>query len=129
MEDLLKKRKFGGHDGKFKNEIYSRIFKAGQRTYFFDVKSTRDEEYYITITESKKFIEPNGNSQYEKHKIFLYREDFEKFYFALQEVMDYILDKQPFENDKELPSIEMEEMEEEISDVDFTNISFEDLAH
>ena len=74
-----------------KNEVLSRAVKAGKRTYFFDVKSTRSEELYLTITESKrKFNEETGTFFYEKHKIFLYKEDFEKFQNALSGVIEFI---------------------------------------
>ena len=74
-----------------RNEIYSRAVKAGKRTYFFDVKATRAEELYLTITESKKrFNADLGQFFYEKHKIFLYAEDFEKFSEGLAEVMNYV---------------------------------------
>ncbi|MBR2773187.1 MAG: DUF3276 family protein [Bacteroidales bacterium] len=74
-----------------KNEVLSRAVKAGKRTYFFDVKKSRNEEMYLTITESKrKFNADNGNFFYEKHKIFLYKEDFEKFKNALTGVIDFI---------------------------------------
>lgn len=74
-----------------KNEVLSRAVKAGKRTYFFDVKSTKMDELYLTITESKrKFNAETGNFFYEKHKIFLYKEDFEKFQSALSGVMEFI---------------------------------------
>jgi hypothetical protein len=74
-----------------KNEVLSRAVKAGKRTYFFDVKKSRNEEMYLTITESKrKFNADSGNFFYEKHKIFLYKEDFEKFKNALTGVIDFI---------------------------------------
>ncbi len=74
-----------------KNEVLSRAVKAGKRTYFFDVKSTKMDELYLTITESKrKFNAETGNFFYEKHKIFLYKEDFEKFQNALAGVIDFI---------------------------------------
>ena len=69
---------------------FSRPVKAGKRTYFFDVKSTRDNDYYLTITESKRHVDDDGRFTYEKHKIFLYKEDFEKFGEGLQECIDYI---------------------------------------
>mgnify|MGYP002341730646 CR=1 FL=1 len=62
-----------------REEVYSKAVKAGKRTYFFDVKATRNNDYYLTITESKKKFDKDGVSSYEKHKIFLYKEDFEKF--------------------------------------------------
>ena len=74
-----------------KNEVLSRAVKAGKRTYFFDVKSTRSEELYLTITESKrKFNEETGTFFYEKHKIFLYKEDFAHFTEGLQDVIAYV---------------------------------------
>lgn len=73
------------------DEVYSKPVKAGKRTYFFDVKSTKDNnDYYLTITESKKKVERDGRFTYDKHKIFLYKEDFEKFTDGLQDVIDYI---------------------------------------
>ncbi|AHM63464.1 hypothetical protein D770_26105 [Flammeovirgaceae bacterium 311] len=72
-----------------KAEIYSQRVRAGKRTYFFDVKSTRSNDYYLTITESKRRFKEDGFT-YEKHKIFLYKEDFEKFLEALKESVDYV---------------------------------------
>lgn len=69
-----------------REDVFSKAIRAGKRTYFFDVKSTRTNELYLTITESKKrFNQQNGRFFYEKHKLFLYREDFEKFIDALKE--------------------------------------------
>jgi hypothetical protein len=73
-----------------RDEIYSKSVRAGKRTYFFDVKSTRKDDYYLTITESKKRVAPDGKVFYEKHKLFLYKEDFEKFAEGLTEVVQYI---------------------------------------
>ncbi len=71
----------------YKDEIFTRRVRAGKRTYFFDVKSTKSEkDFYITITESKRV----GEEEYEKHKIFLYKEDFQKFSDALDETVDHI---------------------------------------
>ena len=71
----------------YKDEIFTRRVRAGKRTYFFDVKSTKSEkDFYITITESKRV----GDTDYEKHKIFLYKEDFEKFRDALAETVEYV---------------------------------------
>ncbi|EMR03475.1 DUF3276 family protein [Cesiribacter andamanensis] len=72
-----------------KAEIYSQRVRAGKRTYFFDVKATRSNDYYLTITESKRRFKDDGFT-YEKHKIFLYKEDFEKFVEALKESVDYV---------------------------------------
>ena len=74
-----------------KNEVLSRAVRAGTRTYFFDVKTTKNEEKYLTITESKrKFNADNGTFFYEKHKLFLYKEDFTKFQNALAAVLEFI---------------------------------------
>jgi len=72
-----------------KLEIYSQRVRAGKRTYFFDVKSTRSNDYYLTITESKRRYKDDG-FYYEKHKIFLYKEDFDKFITALQETVGHV---------------------------------------
>ena len=61
------------------NEIYSKVVRAGKRTYFFDIKTTKSNDLYITLTESKKTFGEDGDGNYQKHKIFLYKEDFEKF--------------------------------------------------
>ncbi len=76
-------------ENKSKDEIYSKRVRAGKRTYFFDVKSTRSNDYYLTITESKKRFKDDG-FVYEKHKIFLYKEDFAKFLEALNETIAHV---------------------------------------
>ena len=73
-----------------REEIYSKAVRAGKRTYFFDVKSTRNNDYYLTITESKKRFDNDGNQNFEKHKIFLYKEDFDKFIEGLEDVVGFI---------------------------------------
>jgi hypothetical protein len=71
----------------YKDEIFTKRVRAGKRTYFFDVKSTKSEkDFYITITESKRV----GDDEYEKHKVFLYKEDFDKFREALAETVEYV---------------------------------------
>ena len=74
-----------------KEEIYSRVLRAGRRTYFFDVRATKADDYYLTVTESKKHDGHNGESYYKKHKIYLYKEDFPRFREILNDVMDYIV--------------------------------------
>ena len=74
-------------------DIYSKPVRAGKRTYFFDVKATKGNDYYLTITESKRKVDNNGHFAYDKHKIFLYKEDFEKFAEGLEEVIRYIKTK------------------------------------
>lgn len=74
-------------------DVYSKPVRAGKRTYFFDVKSTKGQnDFYLTITESKRRNNPDGTFTYDKHKIFLYKEDFEKFKEGLDEVVKYITD-------------------------------------
>jgi hypothetical protein len=79
-----------GDEKNLKEEIFTRVVRAGKRTYFFDVKATRKDEYYLTITESKKRLGKEGKLFYEKHKIFLYKEDFEKFIGGLNDAVTYI---------------------------------------
>ncbi|MEN6454086.1 MAG: DUF3276 family protein [Prolixibacteraceae bacterium] len=124
-------------DSKFRQEIYSKAVRAGKRTYFFDVKSTRKDEYYLTITESKKRYEQDGKFHFEKHKIFLYKEDFEKFIDGINEVVEYIEDRQPIDrqmNTDEDNSYESEllvendaDLEEEIMAKDYVSVEFDDL--
>ena len=72
-------------------DVFSKPVRAGKRTYFFDVKSTKGgKDFFLTITESKRRNNPDGSMTYDKHKIFLYKEDFEKFSDGLKEVIDYI---------------------------------------
>lgn len=89
---LNKNKKYWTVEGNYENdreEIFSKKVKAGKRTYFFDVKATRSNDYYLTITESKRKVKDDGFF-YEKHKIFLYKEDFAKFLEALQESVDHV---------------------------------------
>jgi len=84
MEEFEKK------EGYEREEIFSKAVRAGKRTYFFDVKATRKDDYYLTITERKRRYDQDGSFQVEKHKIFLYKEDFEKFSTGLNEVVEFI---------------------------------------
>ena len=93
-------------------DIYSKPVRAGKRTYFFDVKATKGNDYYLTITESKRRVDTNGNFAYDKHKIFLYKEDFEKFAEGVEEVVKYIKTKCLNDNG---------------SDSQFTKVDFEEL--
>ena len=74
-------------------EIFSKVMRAGRRTYFFDVRSTKAGDYYLTITESKKFTNDDGSFHYKKHKIYLYKEDFHEFRDNLDEMIKYVLDE------------------------------------
>lgn len=77
------------------DQILSKSIKAGRRTYFFDVKATRGGDYFLTITESRKVNRPDGTQAFDRHKIFLYKEDFKKFAEGLAEVVDFIKERNP----------------------------------
>lgn len=103
-----------------REDVFSKSVRAGKRTYFFDVKATRSDQYYLTITESKrKFNSDSGKFFYEKHKIFLYQEDFEKFIDGLQTAVKFI-------ETGEMPEPEEELTQTEIKDP--LDVSFEDLG-
>ncbi|HIF83977.1 MAG TPA: DUF3276 family protein [Flavobacteriaceae bacterium] len=78
-------------------DIFSKILRAGRRTYFFDVRSTKAGDYYLTISESKKFTNEDGTFYFKKHKIYLYKEDFEGFSNLLEEMTKYIIDEKGLE--------------------------------
>ncbi|MBN2262737.1 MAG: DUF3276 family protein [Prolixibacteraceae bacterium] len=99
-------------------EIFSRGVKAGNRTYFFDVRKTKRDEYYLSITESKKRFKNNGEAIFEKHKIFLYREDFHKWVDALNETLSFIEEQQPLVG---------EDCDPELVTAEFSNIEFDDI--
>ncbi|MFM2136025.1 MAG: hypothetical protein RL021_1425 [Bacteroidota bacterium] len=103
-----------------REEVFSKSVRAGKRTYFFDVKSTKSNDYYLTITESKKRLGDDGNPYFEKHKIFLYREDFDKFMDGIREAMDRIQTLQP--NPPSYPSSSQE------SSSNYSNVDFDDLG-
>ena len=94
-------------------EIFSKRVRAGKRTYFFDIKSTRSNDYYLTITESKRRFKDDGYF-YEKHKIFLYKEDFMKFIDALQETVNHV--KENLLPDVDFSQFESSEVDESQSD-------------
>jgi len=99
MEDFKKKN---GMDAADKEIVFSKSIKAGKRIYYLDVKKNRKDELFLAITESKKIISGEGDASqvsFEKHKIFLYKEDFEKFVTGLNETIAFISEKQPFSND------------------------------
>jgi len=128
MEGFDKKDEMHEGDSKFREEIFSKAVRAGKRTYFFDVKSTRKDEYYLTITESKKRYDQEGNYHFEKHKIFLYREDFEKFSDGLSEVIDFIRASQSMEDAGIEVDMTISEGEEDVIPAkDYTNVDFDDL--
>ncbi|NNC86168.1 MAG: PUR family DNA/RNA-binding protein [Bacteroidia bacterium] len=84
------------HGGAPRQDIFSKTIKAGKRTYFFDVRATRANDYYLTITESKRRFNPDDEKHYyEKHKLFLYKEDFDKFADGFKETIEYIKAERP----------------------------------
>jgi len=103
------------------DDVFSKPVRAGKRTYFFDVKATKGNDYYLTITESKRRIEKDGRFVYDKHKIFLYKEDFEKFTAGLNEVIDYIKERCP------ITERASEEYSERSSEGSFSDVNFEEL--
>jgi hypothetical protein len=123
-------------NGPMKNdEIFAKVIRAGRRTYFFDVRSTKADDYYLTITESKKFTNDDGSYFYRKHKIYLYKEDFENFQEALKEATDFIIDEKGEEviSERHQPNFDPLKEKEETTEVNgtsnpkFTNVSFDDI--
>ena len=118
-----------------KEEIYSKVLRAGRRTYFFDVRATKAGDYYLTITESKKFTNDDGSFHYKKHKIYLYKEDFAEFNNILQEMTDYIIDEKGEEviSERHQKDFKREEYATTSEDVasnsseSFTDLNFEDI--
>ena len=116
-------------------EIFSKSIRSGRRTYFFDVRSTRAEDYYLTITESKRDFNEDGTPFYKKHKIYLYKEDFVNFKEALNDVCDYIIKEKGEEiiSNTERKSKDVSETKEEPENKekpspDFTEVNFDDLG-
>lgn len=118
-----------------KEEIFSKVLRAGRRTYFFDVRSTRADDYYLTITESKKFTNDDGSFYYKKHKIYLYKEDFDGFREILEEMTNYIVNEKGEEVISERHQKDFKkEYDEEHSEQEtsptaekFTDVSFDDI--
>lgn len=120
-----------------KDEIFSKVLRAGRRTYFFDVRGTKAGDYYLTITESKKFTHDDGSYHYKKHKIYLYKEDFSAFQENLTEMIDYIIDEKgeeviserhqkDFKKDNFSDDLD-EHQEVSATTEKFTDISFDDI--
>lgn len=119
-----------------KEEIYSKVLRAGRRTYFFDVRATKAGDYYLTITESKKFTNEDGSFYYKKHKIYLYKEDFSEFNEILAEMTDYIINEKGEEviserhqkDFKKEDQVETDSSDASSSTPDnFTDVNFEDI--
>jgi hypothetical protein len=114
-------------------EIFSKVLRAGRRTYFFDVRATKAGDYYLTLTESKKFSNEDGSFHYKKHKIYLYKEDFTSFAEILNEMMQFVVDtkgeeviserhQKDFKKDEDASSAD-----ENQSSSSFTDLDFEEL--
>lgn len=121
-----------------KEEIYSKVLRAGRRTYFFDVRATKAGDYYLTITESKKFTNDDGSYHYKKHKIYLYKEDFSEFREILAEMTDYIINEKgeeviserhqrDFKREDDFVAQEAKTSEDLNGTDSFTDISFDDI--
>ncbi len=116
-------------------EILSKVLRAGRRTYFFDVRATKAGDYYLTITESKKFTHDDGSYHFKKHKIYLYKEDFEDFKALLEETTNFIIDEKGNEviSERHQKDFKREDGEVTItpsengSTESFTDIDFDDI--
>jgi len=116
-------------------EIFSKSVRSGRRTYFFDVRSTRAGDYYLTITESKRDFNEDGTPFYKKHKLYLYKEGFTNFKDALNEVSDYIIKEKGEEiisnTERKTEKITEKKEEPETQEkpsTDFTEVNFDDLG-
>ena len=117
-----------------REEIFSKVLRAGRRTYFFDVRSTKAGDYYLTITESKKFTNDDGSFHFKKHKIYLYKEDFSEFKDILTEMTDYVIKEKGEEVISERHQRDFKREDREPSAVQangstssFTDVSFDDI--
>ena len=115
-----------------KDEIFSKVLRAGRRTYFFDVRATKADDYYITITESKKFTEEDGSFHFKKHKIYLYKEDFAAFSEILNDMTAYVLNHKGEEviserHQKDFKKEYTNNEETASSEKSFTDIDFDDI--
>ena len=113
-------------------DILSKALRAGRRTYFFDVKATKAGDYYLTVTESKKFTHDDGSFHYQKHKIYLYKEDFSDFREMLAKATDYILNEKGSEVISERHQKDYKKEEEQTDEAEkttesFTDVSFDDI--
>ena len=113
-------------------EIFSQVLRAGRRTYFFDVRATKADDYYLTVTESKKFTHDDGTFHYQKHKIYLYKEDFSDFHEMLSKATNYIINEKGDEviserHQKDFKKEEITTTEETPSTDSFTDVSFDDI--
>jgi hypothetical protein len=126
MEDE-KGRTEGQNERNDKEEVFTKVVRAGKRTYFFDVKSTRHEDLYLTITESKKRQGKEGKMFYEKHKIFLYKEDFEKFTEGLREAVTFAGNGEALHTGTRVAA-ESDEVVAETQTSEFSDVDFDELG-
>tara|TARA_E500000178_G_C16781083_1_gene643621 strand:- start:207 stop:575 length:369 start_codon:yes stop_codon:yes gene_type:complete len=116
---------------KNQEEIFSKVLRAGRRTYFFDVRETKASDYYLTITESKKFTNDDGTFYYKKHKIYLYKEDFIDFKSILGEMVDFIIKERGEEviSERHQKNFDINNRLEsaEIQGNNYKDLNFEDL--
>ena len=111
-----------------KDEIFSKVLRAGRRTYFFDVRSTKADDYYITITESKKFTEEDGSFHFKKHKIYLYKEDFVAFREILDEMTSFVINNKGEEVISERHQKDFKkEYRSEDGKSSYTDVDFDDI--
>lgn len=111
-------------------EIFSQVLRAGRRTYFFDVRSTKADDYYLTITESKKFTHDDGSFHYQKHKIYLYKEDFSEFNEMLKAATDFIITEKGQEviSERHQKDFKKEDAASDNATTEsFTDVSFDDI--
>ncbi len=118
-------------------EIFSKVMRAGRRTYFFDVRATKAGDFYLTITESKKFTNDDGSYHYKKHKIYLYKEDFSEFKDNLEEMINYVIDEKGEEVISERHQKDYKKETDEVAETspekdgtdpsNFTDIEFDDI--
>jgi len=114
-------------------EIFSQVLRAGRRTYFFDVRATKAGDYYLTVTESKKFTHDDGSFHYKKHKIYLYKEDFTEFNEMLAKATNFIIDEKGSEVISERHQKDFQKPEEEAGEQEskstqsFTDVDFDDI--
>jgi hypothetical protein len=117
-----------GSENKERNEIFSKSVRAGKRTYFFDVKATKGNDYYLTVTESKKRFSEDGKFTYEKHKLFLYKEDFEKFTEGLEEAIEKIKSLKSEQGEDEPVERPESPSASQSPSSNFTDVDFDDLG-
>jgi hypothetical protein len=128
-EELEKNENNNETNNNGRDEIFSKVVRAGKRTYFLDVKTTRRNDYYLTITESKKRFNRDGKHYFEKHKVFLYKEDFDKFTENLHEVIDFIKNAVQNQENESFETAEVNAEVEKSKDENYTSdINFDDLG-